>query len=249
MGPCQHQQAHLRFDRFPPSKPNLRVQGCTRYRQSPQPHPENRDSVQKQGETDLNTIVPLGGIEQCGVLLREADRYVFCYGPHNASNGVYVLRIGGHREPGESAWESAAREAREEASAVVRQIPSEVSVQTIGGRGVDCTITTLSQPAVLEEYPDERPLVVGRLSASSPIMSTLFLAETDDESRPSNEVFGLVKLTGEEVIEVARGKSTFSEIQATAEPQRTDVEVTGETTIVLSTHLRALAYCLERGYV
>ena len=78
----------------------------------------------------LNTIVPLDQIEQAGVLLIESGKFVFCYGPHHASNGVYILRIGGHREPGESAWTGAAREAVEEASVVVRQIPAQVSVQT-----------------------------------------------------------------------------------------------------------------------
>lgn len=210
---------------------------------------QNEKHLSCKKESLLNTIVPLSDIEQAGVLLIESGKFVFCYGPHHASNGVYVLRIGGHRESGESAWVCAAREAQEEASAVVRQIPANVSVQTIGTSGAECAISTLPTSAIVEGHPEERPLVVGRCSESEPIITTLFLAETDGESRPNNEVFGLVKLTKEEVIEVAHKPHSFSLIQTSATPQRSNSKVSSDAPIVLSTHLCALAYCLEHGYV
>ena len=159
------------------------------------------------------------------------------------------MRIGGHREANESPWECAAREALEEAGVVVRQVPATISVQTNGQRGSDCTITTLSRPAIVDGCPDERPLVLGCAHVPGDYTSTLFLAETDGESHPNNEVFGLVKLTREEVIQVAHNPGTFSAIQSKAEAQRSDPRVTGDKPIVVSTHLRALAYCLEMGHV
>ena len=132
---------------------------------------------------------------------------------------------------------------------VVRQIPATVSVQANGHRGSNCSVITLPWPAVVEGCPDERPLVLGCAQLPGTYTSTLFLAETDSESHPNNEVFGLVKLTREEVIQVADNPGTFSAIQSKAKAQRSDPRVTGDKPIVVSTHLRALAYCLEMGYV
>ena len=193
----------------------------------------------------LYTIIPPSDVNTAGVLLREAGRFVFCYGPH-ASGGIYVLRIGGHRETGESPWACAVREAREEAAAVVHQIPAHVSVQTNGMHG---RIDTLSWPAVVEGYPQERPLVVGGSVEPGAEKSTLFLAETTDVSHPSGEVFGLAKLTAEQVVEVARVSLTFATIEDSAESQHPNTRIPGNTPLVVSSHLRALAYCLERGYV
>ena len=115
--------------------------------------------------------------------------------------------------------------------------------------GGDCSVTTLPWPAVVEGAPDERPLALGCPHSPDTVTSTLFLAETDSESHPNNEVFGLVKLTREKVIEVAHNPGTFSAIQSEAEPQRSDPRVIEDKPIVVSTHFRALAYCLEMGYV
>ena len=196
----------------------------------------------------MSKIIPSEGINTAGVLLMEAGRYVFCYGPHSSSDGVYVLRIGGHREAGESPWQCAAREAREEAGVVVRQVQADASVQTNGHTGSNCEIVTLSGPVILDGYSDERPLVLGCAQVAGKYTSALFLAETDGESHPSNEVFGLVKLTGDEVIQIARVPGTFSRIQSNATAQSPSLSVAGDKPLVLSTHLRALAYCLEMGY-
>jgi 8-oxo-dGTP pyrophosphatase MutT (NUDIX family) len=193
----------------------------------------------------MKTTVSPSDVETAGVLLKEADRYVFCYGPH-ASGAIYVLRIGGHLEAGESPWECAAREAKEEASAVVHQIPASSSVKT---DGIDGPIVDLPSPVFLDGYPSERPLVLGGSLEPGTAKSTLFLAETQDISHPSNEVFGLVKLTAEGVVQIARTPHTFVAIERTAIPQDRQVEVASSTPLLISSHLRALAYCLERGYV
>jgi 8-oxo-dGTP pyrophosphatase MutT (NUDIX family) len=195
----------------------------------------------------LHTVIPVSDVKTSGVLLRERGRFVFCYGPH-ASGGVYVYRIGGHREPNESPWACAAREAREEATAVVRQLASGLSVQTDGAHG---NIRRLKWPAVVAGHigEPERPLVVGGSLEPGSDRSTLFLAETSDECHPSDEAYGLVRLTPGQVIETVRSPGSFSSIEDDAEPQDPHSGTLGDRPIVLSSHLRALAFCLERGYI
>ena len=109
------------------------------------------------------------------MLLKEADRYVFCYGPH-ASGDIYVLRIGGHVETGESPWDCATREAKEEAGVDVRHIPARNSVTT---NGIGGQVVPLPGPVTIEGCP-ERPLVLGVAAPPDPGIEkhTLFLAET-----------------------------------------------------------------------
>ena len=99
----------------------------------------------------------------------------------------------------------------------------------------------------MDGYPAERPLVLGGSLEPGTAKSTLFLAEPQGVSQPSNEVFGLVKLTDEEVTEIARNPHTFGKIEATAKPQDTQSKIASGTPLVISSHLQALAYCLECG--
>lgn len=92
-------------------------------------------------------------------------------------------------------------------------------------------------------------MVVGGTLEPGTENSTLFLAETDDESRPSAEMFGLVKLTTQQVMEVAGAPLRFAAIAAAAIAQDAARQIANDTPIVVSSHLRALAFCLERGYV
>ena len=77
----------------------------------------------------------------------------------------------------------------------------------------------------------------------------MFLAKTQDVSRPSNEVFGLVKLTAEKVVEIARTPHTFGAVEAAAEAQNNQVQIASSTPLLISSHLRALAFCLERSLI
>jgi 8-oxo-dGTP pyrophosphatase MutT (NUDIX family) len=190
-------------------------------------------------------IISPTDVKTAGVLLKEADHYVFCYGPHS-SGAIYVLRIGGHVEEGESPWECAVREAQEEAAVSVHQLPVHTSVKT---KGLDGPIVELPGPIILDGHPTEHPLVLGGYPDPGTNKSTLFLAETQEISHPSNEVFGLVKLSAEKVIDLASSPHAFGAIEASAEPQNKQITIASETPLLISSHLKALAFCLERGYV
>ena len=170
-------------------------------------------------------VISVEDVHTAGVLLREGDRYVFCFGPHSKSDGVYVLRIGGHREAGESPWECAVREAREEADVSVHQIPAPIGVRTTD---MFSPVTTLPDRVTIEGHPEQRPLVVGGSLISGTPRSTLFLATTTEISRPSSEVEGLVILSPVEVIRLARGPSTFSDIEVRATTQQSEMSLLPE---------------------
>lgn len=195
-------------------------------------------------DSNAYTRISPTDVETAGVLLREADRYVFCYGP-NASGSIYVLRIGGHVEAGESPWACAAREAKEEAGVTVTQVKATVGVRT---EGIDDPVQQLPGPIRVEGYPEEKPIVLGGQLVPGERKSTLFLAETDEQARPSGEIFGLVRLTTEQVVELASTPLTFAAIATEAKPQDHQVPVADDTPLLISTHLRALAFCIELGY-
>jgi 8-oxo-dGTP pyrophosphatase MutT (NUDIX family) len=118
----------------------------------------------------------------------------FMVGPTKAGDRLGVVRLGGHREPGESSWECAHREVLEEARL---RITHEVPPATYRA--------TLDEVARDLEHEDWAPLV-GEETICPPLListrgddphgplSVMYLARSDDVPEPAAEAKGLLLL-------------------------------------------------------
>jgi 8-oxo-dGTP pyrophosphatase MutT (NUDIX family) len=97
-----------------------------------------------------------------------------------------VVRLGGHRETGETGWECAAREAYEEASIRVRHVdpPATYWVEEDEFHAKQWILSRVDQVAPVVVTTRDRQLV-----------SPIYLGHTDDEPVPAGEARALLLLT------------------------------------------------------
>jgi 8-oxo-dGTP pyrophosphatase MutT (NUDIX family) len=93
-----------------------------------------------------------------GTYIRIEGRYLFAFGPHSERPGrLAIVRVGGHREDGETAWECAVREAMEETGLTIAPVAVH---QTLLGRRADGALEREFQEAggqalMREVFPGE----------------------------------------------------------------------------------------------
>ncbi|HWI60463.1 MAG TPA: NUDIX domain-containing protein [Symbiobacteriaceae bacterium] len=121
-----------------------------------------------------------------GVYLTIGERFLFVFGPNPAGDRLAIVRVGGHREPGETAWECAAREALEETGLTIEALP----VST----GPDW------------HEPGPRPLLVLPRDTGVTVM---FLARAEGAPQPCSEVQGLLLLSREEILALCAQPTTL----------------------------------------
>jgi len=124
--------------------------------------------------------------------------FPFMIGPDQTGEALGVVRLGGHIEPGETPWQCAVREVREEASLEIEALapPATLRLQE----------DQLS-PVPWEEPTGPPPTVfTGRAVYS--------LARTAGPPRPQAEARGLLLLSHEEVLELASSEMTLGEYLA-----------------------------------
>jgi len=130
------------------------------------------------------------------------DRFLFVFGPnHHRKDRLAVLRVGGHVEAGETPWECAVREVREETGLAHIQ-------------RVDAAETLKWQDGSLQPFPWEgqepRPMLVLPRSGGA-ACNVMFLARARGVPFPSGEVNGLLLLSRYEMQEILRRPTTLQE--------------------------------------
>lgn len=130
-----------------------------------------------------------------GVYLTIGDRFLFVFGPNPAGDRLAIVRVGGHREPGETAWECAAREALEETGLTIEALP------------VGATLSGSLEPCAWEE-PGPRPLLV--LPRESGV-TVMFVARAAGAPSPCSEVRGLLLVSRAEVLALSERPTTLQE--------------------------------------
>lgn len=122
-----------------------------------------------------------------GAFLLYEGLFAFAVGPTPAGDGLAVFRLGGHREPGETAAQCAVREVWEEAAVPCTLVepPATYLMTSSTGGGHDL------RPLNTRGEDSPAPLLVAPRSAGR---SVTYLAVTEQLPAPSAEVAGILLL-------------------------------------------------------
>lgn len=136
----------------------------------------------------------------------------FMVGPTPDGNRLAVVRLGGHREDGESPWQCAAREVWEEAGITVVPVPPPAShwLSPIDNLG------TL-QPGMWPSKPgvDVAPvLVVENHQLPSCPLSVMYLARAESPPTPTGEISALLLLRARDIQRIVQGELTLDDYLA-----------------------------------
>ena len=121
----------------------------------------------------------------------------FQAGPDQTGEQIGIVRIGGHIEPGESPWESAQREALEDAS--LRITPIEATVTYC---------LSLEEPPCPIDWTAGAPRPV-HASATSRV----FLGTSGDPPVPKSETQGLILLPPQSLLTISSEQHTLASLE------------------------------------
>jgi 8-oxo-dGTP pyrophosphatase MutT (NUDIX family) len=125
-------------------------------------------------------------IVTAGVYVNRSGFFPFQVGPTKTGETLGVVRLGGHRETGETGWECAAREAFEEASIRVRPVEPPATYWVDNDE-------FYPKPWILSSVDQIAPIVV--TTRDGQLISPIYLGHTDDEPVPADEARSLLLLT------------------------------------------------------
>jgi hypothetical protein len=142
-----------------------------------------------------------------GAYVRSGNLYPFMIGPTSAGDQLAIVRLGGHRETGESAWQCAAREVREEASLTISPLRPPTTYWLGEGEDPSCIRAGTWQCAERDAVPPI--LVVRKQNTSRERLSVMFLARAITQPHPASETRGLVLLRPNDVATIVTGDVTL----------------------------------------
>jgi 8-oxo-dGTP pyrophosphatase MutT (NUDIX family) len=138
-----------------------------------------------------------------GVYIDCAGRIPFAFGPTPTGDALTVIRVGGHREPGEAPWETAVREAREETALAVTYVAPPATF--LAARDL-----TLSPFAWDPDWGPAPLLIVPRGTAPDSPINLMYLARANGSPTPADNVRGLLLLTPAQVQRLVRSPGTLA---------------------------------------
>ena len=141
-------------------------------------------------------------INTAGVYVCLDGYYPFAMGSKLHNGHIPLIRLGGHREEGESGWQCAAREAYEEARLQIEPLVPQTTYLADGDH-----LETELQEAQWEHKTEQEPvpiLVVAYRHENVTSLSLMYLAQTKGIPSPSSEVKGILLPGKEEIHRLCR---------------------------------------------
>lgn len=146
-------------------------------------------------------------IVTAGVFLNCRGLFPFQVGPTKQGTTLGVVRIGGHREDGETGWQCAAREALEEAA--VQALP----VTPPATYWYDASAEPELAPRDWPLADDAVPILVG-VRETSRLLAPIYLAYTEDRPVPSAEARALLLLSPADIAALVNRPPTLEQFIA-----------------------------------
>jgi ADP-ribose pyrophosphatase YjhB (NUDIX family) len=157
---------------------------------------------------------PDDSVVTASAYLASRGRFVFMVGPTRPGDRLGVVRLGGHVEAGETAWQCAMREVREEASVPIELLPPPATYWV--GPEPERDETAVAGPWPLATGEPAAPLLVAwRHGTQSPprrALSVTYLARTEHDPRPAGEALGLLWLSLPEMQWLIRERPTLADL-------------------------------------
>ncbi|WP_340003673.1 hypothetical protein MHH52_16685 [Paenibacillus sp. FSL K6-0276] len=182
-------------------------------------------------------------VQKAGAFVLTNKRMAFMMGPTVDQSELAIVRLGGHREGAETAWECAQREVLEESQMRITPLTPSMTFYCPNTRfDIDIELEPIDkfQNASIEP----RPLIVGHQNSVQSI-TPIFLASSDDEPVPSMETKALMLLTRKEVILLCSGTITLDEFQTLGGKVIFGQHIDGNLPFKPFGHLRMLSIILE----
>lgn len=183
-------------------------------------------------------------MEKAGSYVIVNGRMAFQMGPTPDKSDLAIVRLGGHREGNETAWECAQREVFEESQMRITPLVPSMTFQ--------CPKTTLDTEIILEPIenyraPEEQPcpLIIGRHDTIHSV-TDMFLATSDDDPIPSMETQALMLLTRNDVLRLCTETITLEEYQSSGGKVLFGQQVNSKLPLTPFGQLVMLSMILER---
>jgi hypothetical protein len=157
-------------------------------------------------------MVNIQFVEKAGAFVLTNNTMAFMMGPTPDHSELAIVRLGGHREGTETAWECAQREVFEESQMRITPLTPSISFYCPNTR-FDIGIEL--EPIAEYDYSmfEQRPLIMGHQNSVQTV-TPIFLASSEDEPVPSMETKALMLLTRKDVIRLCSNRITLDEFQS-----------------------------------
>jgi 8-oxo-dGTP pyrophosphatase MutT (NUDIX family) len=149
------------------------------------------------------SCVVISKIVTAGVFVNINGYFPFQVGPSKSGTTLGVVRLGGHRENGETGWQCASRETFEEASIAITRMKPPATYWYEASDYLTLSIGNW-------EEDDEPPILVGK-RIESDFITPIYLARSSETPVPAMETKGILLLRPEEIKTINSKPMTLGE--------------------------------------